>query len=518
MNSSLRFLASVSAACFAVVFLWADIGRADVKLPPVFGDHMVLQRAAAVPVWGQALPSEEVTVKFRDQEKKATADAKGAWRVELAPLTVGGPETMTISGKNKILLENVLVGEVWVGSGQSNMQGGVSGYAHLDEVLAKWAAGAPYAKLRLAHAGGWQEATPKNLDGFSAILFAFGLKLQQELDVPVGLMLGAAGGTPSGAWLSEAALADDAECQKLIAVQAANYDDVLKTFNAKTLPEFEKQAAAAKAAGKTVPKAPVAPPKPGTVNGRPVGYLYEAHIRPFVGYRIRGVLWDQGESGTAVGGVDQYMLMGALIRGWRKEWNQGDFPFIYVQKASGGGCAWDPTDPVTAKGEPFQPLPPTVPADGQYLETHVRIMNYPQTGMAISSDLGLGVHPVNKSGYGQRSAAVALGMVYKKPVAYYGPKYESHEVAGGKVRVKFSHVGQGLAWKHGERLQGFAVAGEDRKFLWATAEIDGDSVVLTCQEVPQPTAVRYAWSGKRTWANLFNKDGLPAIPFRTDAW
>ena len=145
------------------------------------------------------MPSEEVTVKFRDQEKKATADAKGAWRVELAPLTVGGPETMTISGKNKILLENVLVGEVWVGSGQSNMQGGVSGYAHLDEVLAKWAAGAPYAKLRLAHAGGWQEATPKNLDGFSAILFAFGLKLQQELDVPVGLMLGAAGGTPSGA-------------------------------------------------------------------------------------------------------------------------------------------------------------------------------------------------------------------------------------------------------------------------------------------------------------------------------
>ena len=159
-----------------------------------------------------------------------------------------------------------------------------------------------------------------------------------------------------------------------------------------------------------------------------------------------------------------------------------------------------------------------MPADGQYLETHVRIMNYPQTGMAISSDLGLGVHPVNKSGYGQRSAAVALGMVYKKPVAYYGPKYESHEVAGSKVRVKFSHVGQGLAWKHGERLQGFAVAGEDRKFLWATAEIDGDSVVLTCQEVPQPTAVRYAWSGKRTWANLFNKDGLPAIPFRTDAW
>ena len=174
--------------------------------------------------------------------------------------------------------------------------------------------------------------------------------------------------------------------------------------------------------------------------------------------------------------------MGALIRGWRKEWGQGDFPFIYVQKHSGGGCAWDTSNPVTSQGEPFAALPKDVPNDGQYIETHVRIMNYPQTAMAISSDLGSGIHPSNKSGYGQRAAAVALGMVYGKPVEYYGPVYASHTVDGNKVRVKFTHVGKGLAVRHSDKLQGFAIAGEDRKFHWADALIEGDTVVLSSGE------------------------------------
>jgi sialate O-acetylesterase len=247
-----------------------------------------------------------------------------------------------------------------------------------------------------------------------------------------------------------------------------------------------------------------------------VGNLYEAHIRPFVGYGIRGVLWDQGESGTAIEGVDQYTLMGALIRGWRNAWGQGEFPFIYIQKPSGGGCAWDGKNPVTDKGEKFSPLPPTVPADGNYVENHIRIINYPNTAMAISSDLGPGIHPSNKSGYGHRACDVALGMVYGKKVEYYGPKYESHRIEGNKVRVKFTHVGQGLAFKHGDKLQGFALADADKKFQWADAKIDGDTVVVSAAAVVKPVFVRYAWSGKRTWANLFNKDGLPAIPFRTD--
>jgi sialate O-acetylesterase len=237
-------------------------------------------------------------------------------------------------------------------------------------------------------------------------------------------------------------------------------------------------------------------------------------------FGIRGVLWDQGESGTAVFGVDQYTLMGALIRGWRKEWGQGDFPFLYVQKPSGEGCAWDPEDPVTNKANKFAPLPAAVPAtaSGVYRETHVRIAQYPGTAMVISTDLGSGIHPTNKSGYGSRAARVALGMVYGRKIEYYGPVYASHKVEGNKVRVSFTHVGAGLAFKHGDKLQGFAVAGEDKVFHWADAVIDGDTVVVTSDKVAKPVAVRYAWADKHPWANLFNKDGLPAQTFRTDGW
>lgn len=517
MQISLPSLFKLTLAV-ASVFLPAAT-HAEVKLPGMFSDHMVLQRESAVAIWGTATADEEVTVKFREQVKKATANADGKWRVTLAPLTAGGPDVLMVSGKNALKFQNVLVGEVWVGSGQSNMQGSTSGYAKNDSVLAKLAASAPYAKLRLIKGnGGWSEATPQNINGFSALLFTFGLKLQQELDVPVGLMQGAVGGTPSGAWLSEAALAADEKSQELIRKSAEAYPQAVKNYEENTLPAWEKAVVAAKNGGKPEPKKPAPPAKPGTVNGRPVGYLFEEHLRHFVGYGIRGALWDQGEGGTAISGVDQYTLMGALISGWRKEWGVGEFPFIYVQKPSGGGCPWDKENPTTAQGEAFKPLPAVVPSDGTYVETHVKIMTYPNTAMAISSDLGPGIHPSNKSGYGHRAAAVALGMTYKKPVEYYGPLYASHAVEGDKVRVHFTHVGKGLAVRHAERLQGFAVAGEDKKFFWATATLDGESVVLHCPEVSKPVAVRYAFASQRQWANLFNLNGLPAVPFRTDSW
>jgi sialate O-acetylesterase len=212
--------------------------------------------------------------------------------------------------------------------------------------------------------------------------------------------------------------------------------------------------------------------------------------------------------------------MGALIRGWRKEWGQGEFAFIYIQKPSGGGCAWDPADPVTNKSSKFAPLPAQVPPTqaGLYRENHVQIMKYPNTAMAIATDLGSGIHPSNKSGYGYRAARVALGMTYGKKVEYYGPVFESHKVEGDRVRIKFTHTGGGLAFKHGDKLQGFAVAGEDKQFFWADAVIESDAVVVSCPKVPKPVAVRYAWGAEHPWANLFNKDGLPALTFRTDGW
>lgn len=510
----------VSLAAWLGLAIFAALAVADVKLPAVISSHMVLQREMPVPIWGTGAPGEKVTVKFRDQQKSAQTAADGRWMVKLDPLQVGGPETMTVTGNNTLTLTDVLVGEVWVGSGQSNMDMGVNSYTKGDDILAKMAA-ETYPRLRLIRAGnpGWLEANPQNNERTSALLFAFGVPLQKELDVPVGLMVGAVGGTPSGYWLSEAAFQGDAACQEMIAKAAKTYnaEEAQKKYE-QDLAKWEKDVAAAKASGsKRLPRKPDLPQKPGECRGK-LGHLYESKIRPFMPFAIRGVLWDQGESGTAIHGVDQYTLMGALIRGWRKEWGQGDFPFIHIQKPSGGGCAFDPADPVTAQGEKFAPLPPRVPGDAPYLENHIRINQYPNTAMAISSDLGPGIHPVSKSGYGARAARVALGMVYGKKVEYYGPVYQSHKIDGDKVRVSFTHVGQGLVFRHGQKLQGFAVAAEDKNFQWADAVIEGDAVVVSSDKVAKPAAVRYAWANSRPWANLFNKDGLPAVPFRTDAW
>ena len=521
-------LSRLAARCalFAVLVGSASVAQAEVALPPFFSDHMVLQRETKAPIWGTAAPGEEVTVRFRDQTAKTQADTAGKWRVELKGLKAGGPDELTITGTNTLKLTDVLVGEVWVGSGQSNMAGLVRTYVGGDPVLAQLAATA-YPTIRGCTAKtGWSVSSPAANANFSAILFAYAVRLQEGIDVPVGMMLGAVGGTPSGGWISNERFDEDAACRALVAEYAKTFDQQLADFNDRILPAWTKGAAAAKAAGKEVGRKPLPPAPPGTINGKDPGYLYEVHIRPLVGYGIRGVLWDQGESGTAVGGVDQYTMMGALIRGWRADWQSDDFPFLYVQKPSGGGCAWDLNNPVTNKGEKFQQLTaaqlaktvdgPTL--DGSKVETHVRIMNYPNTGMVISSDLGGMTHPVNKSGYGARAAALAHGMVYGKAVEYYGPIYKSHAVEGDKVRIRFTQVGKGLAAAHCDKLQGFVIAGDDQTFYWADAVIDGDSVVVSSPNVAKPASVRYGWSGRRPWANLFNQAGLPAVPFRTDAW
>jgi sialate O-acetylesterase len=251
-----------------------------------------------------------------------------------------------------------------------------------------------------------------------------------------------------------------------------------------------------------------------------MGQLFESFIRPYVGYAIRGVLWDQGESKTNVACLGQETLMGALIKGWRQEWGQ-DFAFLYVQKPSGGGSAWDPTDPVHAQAGKFGPLPAAIPgsepADYSH-ELFLRLMKYPNTFMVTSTDLGSGIHPVLKSSYGLRGAHVALGALYGARHEIYGPLYAKHRVEGSKVRIDYSHTGKGLEVRHGDKLQGFMIAGEDRVFRWADAVVEGQSVLVSSETVPKPVSVRYAWGGQFAWANLFNKDGLPAQPFRTDAW
>ncbi len=517
----MKRLASLALTCL----LLSSAVHAEVSPAKPFADHMVLQRAMAVPVFGTAGPQEEVTVTFRGQTKKTTAGADGRWRIKLDPMEAGGPDTMTISGSNTITIKDILVGEVWVGSGQSNMAGHAGRYANGDEVLAKWIAAGPYPKIRLLNSRGkgWTVATPEDIGRFSAILFAFGLELHRALDVPIGLYVGAVGGTPSGRWVPADALLGNAECERMYneGVKANPLEKRLKLYEAK-LAAWERAAAAAEKAGKKPrgrkPKKPA--PAPAFKDLKPGG-LFESHIRQFVGYGIRGALWDQGESGTMFPEIDQFTMMGVLIGGWRKLWEQGDFPWVYVQKPSGGGCAWGlENDPTTRMADRFAPLPAALnPKDnGLYRELHTRIMQHPGTYMAIARDLGSGVHPRNKSGYGTRAACVAMAKVYDRDVACYGPMYKSHKVEGKTIRVSFSDVGKGLAFRHADKLQGFSISGKDRVFHWADAIVDGDTVVVSCEEVPSPVAVRYAWARNAPWANLFNADSLPAPAFRTDDW
>ncbi|MCG3147854.1 MAG: hypothetical protein PCFJNLEI_01295 [Verrucomicrobiae bacterium] len=503
MNKGLKF---VFLSCGSL-FVGSAIPAA-VKLPSVFSDHMVLQCEQAVLVWGTAAAGEKVTVKFREQVKSTVADAAGKWQVKLDPLKAGGPDKLTV---NDHVIDDVLVGEVWVGSGQSNMAMHVKGYTKDDPGLAELLAAAPYSQIRQMGLPGpwqvycngkWRVATASNAPHFSAQLFAFGVRLHRDLGVPVGLLLAAASGSPSGMWLSEAALKNDPACQAVIQKFAATFDATAE----------RKANEAQRAQGKTQ----CGPRVPGEVYCRKEPPYYETYIRPLQPYGIRGVLWDQGENGTGIVGLnDQYLVIDALIRCWRQDWEQPQLPFLIVQKQSGGGCAWDYTNPITAKAEPFGPLPATMagePAWGAY----PRLANLPHTGLVITSDLGGGQHPVNKSGYAHRAADVALGMVYGRKIQYYGPMYESHTVEGNKVRVTFKETGQGLAFKHGDKLQGFALSAEGQRFLWADAVIEGNTVVVSSPEVTKPAFVRYGWLANRPWANLFNKDGLPAVPFQTE--
>ncbi len=479
---------------------------AETLVDKMFSDHMVLQRDRAVPVWGRATAGEKIVVTFRGQSKEAVADKDGKWMLSLDPMKVGEPAELTVKGTKAVSFKDVLVGEVWVGSGQSNMAGGVNSYVKKDPVLAQNMADGPYPKLRLFKKGAWQIAEAKTIKAFSAIHFSFGLALHQKLKVPVGLMVGAVGGTPSGRWLSkEMAAADTALVAKLGSLEK------MKETHEAALKKWEADAAKAKAEKKRAPRKPRGP-----IN---IGDLYQRHVRPFVPFGIRGVLWDQGESRTQLPGVDQFTAMRALINGWRKVWGQGDFFFLHVQKPSGGGCAWDPANPVNRGAMPFSSkLPGGASILAKVLAyplEHIKIGTIKNAPLVPCSDLGPGIHPENKSGYGMRACRVALGEVYGQDVITCGPTYADHKVEGGKVRVTFTHVGKGLAFKHGEKLQGFEIAGADQKWVWADGSIDGDAVVLESKQVPTPVHVRYAFRKVFTFANLLNKDGLPALMFST---
>jgi sialate O-acetylesterase len=509
MKKKLYFRSFTALTVLAVVGTVNPQAQADVKLPSFFSDGMVLQREARVPVWGTADVGEAVTVSVAGQTVRSTADAAGKWMVDLTPLPVGAPLEVVIEGKNKLTVHDVLVGEVWLASGQSNMEWSVRRSANADAEIAV----ANYPAIRMFTAkrsaspepstdvpGQWKAATPEVVGAFSAVGYFFARELHQKLGVPVGIIHTSWGGTPIESWTKESVLRADEKYKAVFerwqrAVE--DYPAAKKEHDAKVA-QWEAAAAAAKAEGKLEPTRPAAIADPNT--SRRPGALYNGMIAPFVPYAVRGFLWYQGEANA--GRAYQYRdLFQTMIRDWRADWNQ-ELPFLFVQLANYRARKEQPDESDWA----------------ELREAQTMALALPRTGMAVTIDVGeeKSIHPLNKQDVGHRLAVAALAQEYDQNIPYSGPMYDSMAVEGNAIRLKFKHTNDGLVAKDGA-LQGFAIAGEDRKFVWADARIDGDTVVVSSPAVTTPVAVRYAWANNPA-ANLYNGAGLPTSPFRTDDW
>ena len=496
-----------------LLFVGAGTVFADIKLPAVIGDNMVLQQGGKVSIWGWADPGEEVMVgvSWHSMKWAVTADEDGKWSFKMNPPKSGGPYEMTFSGKNSITIKNILVGEVWVASGQSNMQWTVSNSANADQEIAE----ANFPKIRLFYVtrkvadqpqsdceGSWLECSPQTVPGFSAVAYFFGRYLHKELDVPVGLIHTSWGGTPAEAWTRREVLEAMPECEPILKRYddaAARYPKAMEEHRQK-LAEWKEAAEKAKAEGENPPRRPRAPFGPGHPH-TPSG-LYNAMIAPLIPYGIAGAIWYQGESNA--GRAYQYRkLFGGMINNWRKDWGLGQFPFLFVQLANF----------METKPEPAES------AWAELREAQLMTLELPNTGMAVIIDIGESddIHPKNKQDVGKRLALWALAGTYGKDIVYSGPIYKSMKIEDGKVILSFDHVDGGLVAKDGEELKGFAIAGADKKFVWADAKIDGDKVVVSSEKIAEPVAVRYAWADNPV-CNLYNAEGLPASPFRTDDW
>ena len=518
----------LSLVACAAVLLPAGVALGDIVLPHVIGNNMVLQRQIEMPIWGWAAAGETVTVQLGPNAAKATADATGAWMVRLPAMEAGGPYEMTVSGRNTIKLTNILVGEVWLCSGQSNMRWPLNAASDGKEAVA----GAELPKMRLFQVplrsagqpvadvnASWAPCQPATAARFSAVGFHFGRMLHKELKVPVGLIDAGWSGSRIEPWVPPQGFASVREFPDLTGDITQVRRDYVETFDRElaTLEAWARGARAALADGRPLPLQPAAWP----LDEKAMNYqiqltagrateIYNGMIHPLVPFGIRGAIWYQGESNVTAwplihysipdGGLTYALKMKALVQGWRAVWGEGDFPFYYVQIAP-------------CKGYP----PGAVP---EFWEAQTAAMSIKNTGMAVTTDIGVldNIHPPNKRDVGKRLALWALAKTYgRADVVCSGPQYKSLAGEGNKARLAFEHVGGGLASRDGKPLTWFTVAGEDRKFVAARAEIAGDAVVVWSDAVATPAAVRFAWDNE-AMPNLMNKEGLPTIPFRTDAW
>ncbi|MDF1740171.1 MAG: sialate O-acetylesterase [Verrucomicrobiales bacterium] len=497
-------------AAFTAVFLvslaTASV-QAELRLPSIFGHHMVLQRDMENPVWGWADPNADVSVTFAGETRTAKADAKGNWKLKIKSMS-GSSHAMNLvvkSGAESITLSNIVMGEVWVCSGQSNMQWAVGQSDDADLEIAT----ANYPNIRLITVpqvgtqeiqddfkGQWDICTPDTVGNFSAVGFFYGRMLHQMLGVPIGLIDNAWGGSAAEAWVKRDVLEKDPRFATVI----NEWKNTEKTFNWEaTLADYQTKAEAAKAAKKPAPRYPR---NPLTGQHRP-GNLWAGVLNPTIGYGIRGAIWYQGESNA--GRAYQYDdLFGLMIGEWRKAWGQGDFPFYWVQLA-------DYKDEVSEPGE----------SDWAELrEAQSNTLELPNTGQAVIYDIGEGrdIHPRDKQNVAKRLARIALARDYGVNVAYQNPTYKSMEVKGDKAVLTFDHVGSTLYTFDTKSATGFTLAGKDTVWHKATGKLLGrDKIEVSSPAVKEPVAVRYAWAANPV-ANVESREGLPLDPFRTDDW
>ena len=633
-----------------LIFVFSIGAFAQISLPKLVSNGMVLQRDAKVKIWGWASPGETVKISFQDLESETVANKNGEWSIEFEDLAAGGPFTMNLKGQNSIRLEKIYVGDVWICSGQSNMETTMARVAPLyqNEIDSAHFPEIRYFEVpkeydlseekSVLSGGRWMAVNRENIESFSAVSYFFGKEIHQRYDIPIGLINSALGGSPVQAWLSEDALKkypeylseverlspegvidslekldqerirawyadvnsrdagiegdwksdeiDDSDWKTMEVPAFWNESDLgnmngIVWFRKNFQLDSEKTNAEAKLllgnivdadsvfvngkfignttykypprrytipqgvlrsgentisikilnergpggfitdkpyeldlSGKTIDLKGTWKYKPGAraealqpqtfYRWKPEG-LYNAMIHPLLNYSIKGVIWYQGESNT--GEPAKYKPMFSdMIKDWREKWDQQpeNFPFLFVQLANFMESHDHPTDSNWAR----------------LREAQKESLQVPATGMAVAIDIGErnDIHPLNKKDVGQRLAQAAFNVAYKEDVVAGGPIMESYEIKGDAIIISFKNLGKGLTSKRGEELQEFAIAGADKNFVWANARIVGDKIVVSSPEVKNPVAVRYAWADNPDKANLYNKEGLPASPFRTDDW
>jgi sialate O-acetylesterase len=502
-----RLLLSVLAAAGNLLMPFA--ARAEVKLAALFSNHLVLQSGKPVPVWGWADAGEDVSVLFAGQTKAVKAGADGKWMVKLDALKPSAePAALTAKGSNTVTVQDVLVGEVWLGSGQSNMAMTVDrakdvekerAAGNLPKIRMFTVSGSATDKPSSDCTGAWVVCSPETVGRFSATAYFFGREIHKQMNVPVGLINSSVGGTPIDSWVSAEAQHSSVELKPLFAalekVSAAIDPEAAKAVYEKQLAAWPEAVKKAKAEGKPVPRRPQDPAALRAKKGN-VGGLFNGKIAPLIPFGIRGVLWYQGEANAQAVKAPYYQYhLPLLVNDWRARWGE-ELPFAWVQLPN-----------FTSRGEGWCLV----------REAMLKTLKLPKTGMAVTLDIGdpKNIHPANKQEVGRRLAQWALGTVYDKKVETSGPLPEKHEVKDGSIVVSFTHA-DGLMAKGGE-LKEFVIAGEDKQWHPAKARIDDSKVIVSSDAVPQPVAVRYAWKDNPE-PTLFNGAGLPATQFRTDDW